>query len=708
MAQPPRRVSQLKRLLEVLNKNNNKTNVFNYVVPDLWNAWGYDGEEVLRTSWGEMMVNPYNFYSRVIESYILPKAKDGIDYNQSLSQLNNSYKDEVGYLGGDWIKESVVYSMMIRTSTSWDHDRSGDLENSNIYGLKETGTFVKSLALLPLLKKMGVNTVYMLPISKFSLKDKKGELGSPYGVCNFFELDPNLKDPMTGSEMTVEEEFQAFVEACHILDMKVMIDIIPRTNSVESDLILEHPDWFYWVYTDTFHEYYPPYVPGLGSTLTPKPEYLPYVYASEAVWNHIHKFSYAPNVIDPEKWERVVKEYHETEGASILDLVSREFGLTVAPAFSDHINDVQPPWTDVTFFRMYLDHPVESQKYLGGQELPPYILFDTIKSNFYKGNIINEGLWATLSNIIPHYQQHYGIDGARIDMGHALPSELVNRIIANARTNDPDFCFIAEELQEENAKVSRDNGYNMIIGYGFYQEPRVYEHRTHNFMYESRHLPCPVFAGGETHDTPRLAARDGGRTLSKMLTVMNMFMPNGVPFINSGQEVYETQPMNTGLDCRDYEQYMLPQNDRYFGKLALFDKFALHYLNHMRWELPDILEAISKIRHDHLKTFTNVENFVGLGFDNLGDPAIGFGYIEEGKRGHYNDNVFIIVASTNMHSPIDVTVHLENLREQSKNTWCTGKLLFSTHEWQREVHEFDYNRNLHLHLQPGEVKIIKL
>ena len=702
------RGSKLKKLLDVLKGHEHKNETYNYVIPDLWNAWGYQGEEMVRTSWGELIVNPYHFYSQVIESFILPKAEDEVNYNQSLSLIKQSYQDKPGYLGGDWIKDSVVYSMMVRTSTAWDHDRSGDLENHNLYNLNETGTFVKSLVLLPLLKKMGVDTVYMLPISKFSLKDKKGELGSPYGVSNFFEIDQSLKDNMTGSEMTVEEEFQAFVEACHILDMKVMIDIIPRTNSVESDLILEHPDWFYWVYTDTFHEYYPPYVPGLGSTLTPKPEYLPYVYASEAVWNHIHKFSYAPNVIDPEKWERVVKEYHETEGASILDLVSREFGLTVAPAFSDHINDVQPPWTDVTFFRMYLDHPVESQKYLGGQELPPYILFDTIKSNLYKGNIINEGLWATLSNIIPHYQQHYGIDGARIDMGHALPSELVNRIIANARTNDPDFCFIAEELQEENAKVSRDNGYNMIIGYGFYQEPRVYEHRTHNFMYESRHLPCPVFAGGETHDTPRLAARDGGRTLSKMLTVMNMFMPNGVPFINSGQEVYETQPMNTGLDCRDYEQYMLPQNDRYFGKLALFDKFALHYLNHMRWELPDILEAISKIRHDHLKTFTNVENFVGLGFDNLGDPAIGFGYIEEGKRGHYNDNVFIIVASTNMHSPIDVTVHLENLREQSKNTWCTGKLLFSTHEWQREVHEFDYNRNLHLHLQPGEVKIIKL
>ena len=702
------RGSKLNKLLNVLKQHNHKTDIYNYVIPDLWNAWGYQGEEMVRTSWGELIVNPYHFYSDVIESYILPKAKADVDYNQSLSQIKGSYTEKPGYLGGDWIKDSVVYSMMVRTSTAWDHDRSGDLENHNLYDLNETGTFVKSLALLPLLKKMGVDTVYMLPISKFSLKDKKGELGSPYGVSNFFELDANLKDNMTGSEMTVEEEFQAFVEACHILDMKVMIDIIPRTNSVESDLILEHPDWFYWVYTDTFHEYYPPHVPGLGETLTPKPEFLPYVYSSQAVWNHIHKFSYAPNIIDPEKWERVVKEYHETPGASILDLVSREFGLTIAPAFSDHINDVQPPWTDVTFFRMYMDHPVESQKYLGGQDLAPYILFDTIKSNLYKGNIINEGLWATLSNIIPFYQQNYGIDGARIDMGHALPSELVDRIIANARTNDPDFCFVAEELQDENAWVSRQIGYNMIIGYGFYQEPRTHEHRTHKFMYDSRYLACPVFAGGETHDTPRLAAREGGRTLSKMLTIMNMFMPNGVPFINSGQEVYETQPMNTGLDCRDNEQYMLPQDDRYFGKLALFDKFAIHYLNHMRWDIPDTLDTISKIRQSHLKTFTNVENFVGLGFDNLSDSAIGFGYIEDGKRGHFNNNVFIIVASTDMYNPIDVTVHLENLREQSGNTWCTGSLLFSTHEWQRDIYEFDYNRNLRVHLQPGEVKIIKL
>ncbi|MCK7487449.1 MAG: hypothetical protein MZU97_19500 [Bacillus subtilis] len=65
------------------------------------------------------------------------------------------------------------------------------------------------LALLPLLKKMGVDTVYMLPISRFSLKDKKGELGSPYGVASFFDLDPNLKDDLVGPKIDRRRRIQS-------------------------------------------------------------------------------------------------------------------------------------------------------------------------------------------------------------------------------------------------------------------------------------------------------------------------------------------------------------------------------------------------------------------------------------------------------------------------------------------------------------------
>ena len=121
----------------------------------------------------------------------------------------------------------------------------------NIYTLSELGSFVKSIALLPYLKSLGL-MFYILPLSSYSTYRPKGDLGSSYAVVNFTELDENLKDSLTGEKMTLKEEFKAFVEAAHILGIRIMIDIIPRTNALDSSLILDHPDWFYWINTRDF------------------------------------------------------------------------------------------------------------------------------------------------------------------------------------------------------------------------------------------------------------------------------------------------------------------------------------------------------------------------------------------------------------------------------------------------------------------------
>ena len=675
----------LSKLKNILKNQINPHQNYQYYVPDLWNAWDFQGVE--EECGGLLKVNPFRFYHDVIEEYIL--------LGQGLSKMSLG--------GGDWIKQATVYSLMVRTSTSWDHDQSCKLEDENEEGFKETGTFVKTLALLPLLKKMGVTVLYLLQISKFSLENKKGDLGSPYAVQNFFELDPHLKDPMTGCGMTLEEEFAALVEACHLLDIRVIFDIIPRTNSVNSDLIKKHPDWFYWIEAGELATYAPPQVESLGTTLPPLKAYLPQIYESPNVNKHLSKFRWAPNVADPQKWERLLAKTPK----NLPEAIKREFGLVVAPAFSDHINDIQPAWTDVTFFRLYLDHPVDSRKFLD-RNLPPYVLFDTIKSNIHEGECPNVALWELLADIIPYYQRQFGIDGARIDMGHALPEPLVDKIVSRARELHPNFCLIAEELDRANAQTALDRGYNMIIGDGFMKEPRVKEYKAHAFMYGIQALPCPIFACGETHDTPRLAARPGGRVLSKMLTIMNMFLPGAIPFINSGQEVYEVQPMNMGLDCYDGEQRRLPKDDPYFGKLALFDRFALHYMNEGRWDLPDNLEAVSKIRNAHLETFTDLKHYLPLGFDSPKDAAIGFGFVQAGRYGWENDNIFIVVASTEMENPISVRVDLGELRAKSGNRWHFGKLLYSTHEWARDVNEFDERGDLRLWLAPGEVKVIKV
>lgn len=689
--------NKLLKLQSILEKKISLGSI-NYVVPDIWNAWDYEGEELRKMPSGELLVNPYRFYSSVIRQYILPKSNPKTDYSKSLSKIEKK-KHEKDYFGGDWVRNSVMYSTMIRTSAAWDHDRSFSLDLSNFDDVKETGTFVKMLALLPFLKKMGVDTVYMLPISRFSLKDKKGELGSPYGVASFFELDPNLKETLIGDTMTVEEEFQAFVEACHMLSMRVIIDIIPRTNAVENDLIKLHPDWFYWIKASEFKNYKVPFVDGIESTMAPLPKYMPQVYASEDVLRHIKMFQWDPKHQNESLWNQLLEENPK----DFVDEIEKRFGLKIAPAFSDHINDVQPPWTDVTFFRMYMDHPGDNVGYLKNKKTPPYILFDTIKSNLYPGKVPNMELWNTLSSIIPYYQNEYGIDGARIDMGHALPTELLKMIIDNAKAVDHDFAFIAEEMNTDNAAKAKSNGYNIIIGNGFWMEPRIWEKKLHTFVYGAKEIALPMFACAETHDTARIAGREGGQVLARMLTTFNMFLPNLVPFINSGQEVYETQPMNTGVDCTEKDKFNLPKDDLFYGKLALFDKYAFHYMNPKRWELADHLDGIKLIRKAWLNQLTNLDYFVPLYMNEFDTPAIGLGYFNPD-----NKKCLLVFANTNVYGNLSCTASIQILREQVNNKSFNGQLLYSTYEMPRPFHQFNPDGSIQLTMGPGEVRIIEI
>ncbi|MEG1638726.1 MAG: maltodextrin glycosyltransferase, partial [Erysipelotrichaceae bacterium] len=122
---------------ELLSEKKRHSNmIYNYVVPQAWNLFGYQKGKNIRGN--EVIVDPYDFYEYSMKSIM--KGKANKDYLKPLSILNQ-VKDN----HGQWIKSSIVYSTMIRTTTSWDHDRSGDIEVDNLYGLRDTGTFLKSI-----------------------------------------------------------------------------------------------------------------------------------------------------------------------------------------------------------------------------------------------------------------------------------------------------------------------------------------------------------------------------------------------------------------------------------------------------------------------------------------------------------------------------------------------------------------------------------
>ena len=91
----------------------------------------------------------HTVFATLIRERILIHKAPNTNYRRSLSAIDDTANN------GDWLKRSTLYSLMVRTSAAWDHDRSHSLDSCNFDNLKETGTFVKALALLPFLVKMG-------------------------------------------------------------------------------------------------------------------------------------------------------------------------------------------------------------------------------------------------------------------------------------------------------------------------------------------------------------------------------------------------------------------------------------------------------------------------------------------------------------------------------------------------------------------------
>ena len=153
--------------------------------------------------------------------------------------------------GGQWIKDATIYSMLIRSSTTFDFNQNHQQDIHSAIG--ETGSFLKTILLLKYLAHMGVDVLYLLP-------------------------DTSLKDPLLSSDCSIEDEFKALVFAAHTWGMRVIIDIIPRTNAIESDFIASHPEWFYWIKKDALETYHAPHVAAIDGSFAPTDEHMAAVY----------------------------------------------------------------------------------------------------------------------------------------------------------------------------------------------------------------------------------------------------------------------------------------------------------------------------------------------------------------------------------------------------------------------------------------------
>lgn len=580
-------MENLKLILKELKKRKGNAN-YPYFIPEEWNAIGFDSYDVSASRPHEINVDPYEFMARCIEHCM--DAGKSINPGRSL----NKSKD---------LCRGAIYSMFPRTFTAWDHFEKGSIC---------AGTFLKSISLLPLLKKMNINIVYLLPVFHRGRKYKKGDLGSPYSIKNIYKLDESLHDNLLGeyNEDIMSIEFKAFVEACHILGICVIVDFAFRTVSRDNDLILEHPDWFYWIDFKNSSHFNAPSIDNGKTGILLNDEVFDELYSSDGTNEYIALFTFSPDKIDPGKWAKI-KNIHYTTGENILSLVEEYFGITTVPGFSNVINDCQPPWTDATYLRYYFDNHEKARKYIDDGQ-PPYIMQDGACLNMYHGHEENRELWNYIIDVIPFYQTRYGIDGARIDMGHALPCDLNREIVNSARSINSDFIFWSEEFNPDNSEQAKRDGFNFISGatWALYKDIENEDFYKELVVDSLLNSALPVTAALETPDTPRSAYVFKDRRKIKFLTLINSFLPNTIPFINNGQELLETQPMNLGLDNTEEGRFALNKEDPQYGKLAFFDNYALHWGNTEKAWIVKVINDVVKLRERFIDIVSRKDLFM--------------------------------------------------------------------------------------------------
>ena len=114
-----------------------------------------------------------------------------------------------------WLRSAVVYEIFPR-----DFSKEGD--------------FNAITARLDELKDLGVNVLWLMPIHPTGEKMKKGSVGSPYSVRDFYGINPDYG---------TTNDFKRLIEQAHQRGLKVIMEIVAGHTSWDS-VLMAHPDFY--------------------------------------------------------------------------------------------------------------------------------------------------------------------------------------------------------------------------------------------------------------------------------------------------------------------------------------------------------------------------------------------------------------------------------------------------------------------------------
>jgi len=115
----------------------------------------------------------------------------------------------------EWVRDGVIYEIYPRD-------------------FSQEGNFNGIIAQLDRLKKTGVTILWLMPIHPIGQEKKKGTIGSPYAVRDYYAINPDYG---------TKADLKRLISEGHRRGMKVIIDIVANHTSWDS-VLMKWPDFY--------------------------------------------------------------------------------------------------------------------------------------------------------------------------------------------------------------------------------------------------------------------------------------------------------------------------------------------------------------------------------------------------------------------------------------------------------------------------------
>ena len=114
------------------------------------------------------------------------------------------------------------------------------LRNQMIYQVfvrnySEEGTFNALRKDLKRIKELGTDILYLMPIHPIGELNRKGTMGSPYAIKDYYGISPDLG---------TLDDFKLLIKETHELDMKLMIDVVFHHTAPDHVWVKEYPHFY--------------------------------------------------------------------------------------------------------------------------------------------------------------------------------------------------------------------------------------------------------------------------------------------------------------------------------------------------------------------------------------------------------------------------------------------------------------------------------